>query len=418
MLEDLFCYQTVRERHRNAPFFEERERYLDYKAAQGCVHETVIRIARELLCIARSFGGQGHLPLQVTAKEIERHAGEWAKSQCSSGRARNPWWPRRYFTDQATDWFRFLGLLFEEAAKPPWFSGYLEAFTRFMQSERGLSPKTISTRGWHLNEFLGWLEPPPPNICSIRTTDIDRFLKSLAARGWCRVSIADSASALRAFFRYAASRGWCTPEVADSIQSPRLFHEENVPFGPSWEALKVLIESTDTHHPVDIRDRAILQLFAVYGLRCSEVANLRLDQIDWDHDRMCVRRSKQRRSAVYPLVATVGNAMLAYLRTVRPSRSAHREVFLTVKAPIKPLSAGALYHAVSKRMNRLGIRSVKRGPHALRHACATQLLADGLTLKEIGDHLGHASVTATGVYAKVDLAHLRQVATFNFGGEL
>lgn len=158
-------------------------------------------------------------------------------------------------------------------------------------------------------------------------------------------------------------------------------------------------------------------MFAVYGLRSAEVANLRLEQIDWDHDLICVRRTKQRHSEVYPLVATVGNAVLAYLRTVRP-RSVHREVFLTSKAPLKPLSVGALYHAVSKRMQKLGIRCQRRGPHALRHACATELLAEGLTLKEIGDHLGHASATATCVYAKVDLAHLRQVATFNFGGEL
>jgi len=417
MLQELFCYRGVRERHRCAPFLEERERYLGYKAAQGCVRETLIHIARELLCIARSFGGEGPTPPKVTADEIERHATEWAQKQCGGGPAGNPRWPRSYFIEQATDWFRFLHLLSERASESPWFSSNIEEFARFMESERGLSPKTILIRRWHLKELLGWLQPQPQNISSIRIHDIDRFLKSLASRRWCRVSVASSAAAIRAFFRYAALRGWCAPGVADSIQSPRLFREENVPIGPSWDALKALIDSTDTKNPVDIRDRAILQLFAVYGLRSSEVANLRLEQIDWEHDLISVRRTKQRHSEVYPLVATVGNAVLAYLRTVRPP-SVQREVFLTTRAPIKPLSAGALYHAVSKRMKKLGIRSVRRGPHALRHACATQLLADGLTLKEVGDHLGHASATATRVYAKVDMPHLRQVATFNFGGEL
>ena len=417
MLQNLFKYRSVRERHRRAPFLEERERYLDHKAAQGCTRQTLIRVARELLCISHSFGWEGSAPAKTTAEEIERHAIEWAQKQCSIGRAESTKWSRSYFMEQATDWFRFLDLLSETASESPWFSSYIEEFAEFMESERSLSTKTIYIRCWHLKEFLGWLGPQPQDIRSVRVTDIDRFLKSLAARGWCRVSVASSAAAIRAFLRYAALRSWCSPDIADSIQSPRLFREENVPIGPSWDELKALIVSTHTKEPVDIRDRAILQLFAVYGLRSAEVANLRLEQIDWERDRISIRRTKQRRTEVYPLVPTVGNAVLTYLQTVRP-RSPQREVFLTVKAPIKPLSTGALYHAVSKRMKKLGIRSVRRGPHALRHACATQLLADGFSLKEIGDHLGHASATATCVYAKVDIPHLREVATFNFGGQL
>jgi len=69
-------------------------------------------------------------------------------------------------------------------------------------------------------------------------------------------------------------------------------------------------------------------------------------------------------------------------------------------------------------MVKLGISTVGRGPHALRHACATHLVAAGLSLKEIGDHLGHRSTSTTRIYAKIDMPHLREVATFNFGGAL
>jgi hypothetical protein len=62
MVQDLFKYRSVRERHRRAPFLEERERYLEHKAAQGCSHLTLIRIARELLCISRSFDREGNAP--------------------------------------------------------------------------------------------------------------------------------------------------------------------------------------------------------------------------------------------------------------------------------------------------------------------------------------------------------------------
>jgi len=73
---------------------------------------------------------------------------------------------------------------------------------------------------------------------------------------------------------------------------------------------------------------------------------------------------------------------------------------------------------VSSRLSELSIQSQRRGPHSLRHACAGHLLAEGLSLKEIGDHLGHRSAYATRIYAKVDLAGLRAVANFELGGLL
>ncbi|WP_430708745.1 tyrosine-type recombinase/integrase [Mesorhizobium vachelliae] len=94
---------------------------------------------------------------------------------------------------------------------------------------------------------------------------------------------------------------------------------------------------------------------------------------------------------------------MSYLQLVRP-RCRRREVFLTLKAPFRPLSASAVYHVVASRLSALGVQSMHFGPHGLRHACVTHLVAQGLRLKEIGDHLGHRSAFATGTYARVDLA--------------
>ncbi len=85
---------------------------------------------------------------------------------------------------------------------------------------------------------------------------------------------------LRAFFRYAATRGWCSPQLADSIRGPRIFAHEALPRGPSWSDVQRLLAYMDTDQPRDIRDRAILLLLAVYGLRESEVTQLCLDDID------------------------------------------------------------------------------------------------------------------------------------------
>src|SRR5207237_1027025 len=98
--------------------------------------------------------------------------------------------------------------------------------------------------------------------------------------------------------------------------------------------------------------------------------------------------------------------------------SNRREVFLTLLAPFRPMARGSVGGAVSRRLHALGVPLGRYGAHALRHACATHLLAQGMSLKEIGDHLGHRSPEVTRIYAKVDLAGLRSVGDFGLEGLL
>ena len=221
----------------------------------------------------------------------------------------------------------------------------------------------------------------------------------------------------RSFFKYAEMQRWCPAGIAAGIEGPRVFREEGLPRGLDWQRVRQLIASTSGCSARDIRDRAILMLFAIYGLRRGEVSRLRLEDVDWEHEVLRVPRPKQRRTQDYPLIPVVGDAILRLLQEVRP-RSARRELFLTLKAPFRPLSANDMYRLVRSRLAALGVSGPHRGPHCLRHACATHLLASGFTLKQIGDHLGHRSAYATRVYAKVDLAGLRQVAEFDLRGLL
>jgi len=175
------------------------------------------------------------------------------------------------------------------------------------------------------------------------------------------------------------------------------------------------LASTHTDQPGDIRNRALLWLFAVYGLRSGEVARLRLSDLDWPRQILRVRRSKSNRVDEYPLTQAASQVLWRYVREVRPA-GAREELFLSLPAPFRPLSNGALYDLVQRRFRRLDIRSPQRGPHSLRHAGATYLLNRGLTLKQVGDHLGHRHWGSTQVYAKGDLAGLREVADFDLGG--
>jgi site-specific recombinase XerD len=242
------------------------------------------------------------------------------------------------------------------------------------------------------------------------------FQKMLESEGYSRVTVQSCATALRAFFRFAEARGWCRKGLAGTIRSPRVFSQASLPLGPSWDDVRRLLAMTEDDQPHNIRARPMLMLLAIYGLRRGEVNRLRLEDFDWEHEAFRVVSSKTGRVRTYPLVRSVGNAILRYLREVRP-RSSHREVFLTLHPPIRPLR-NTLSEMVSDRLQSLHVSAPHYGPHALRHACATRLLAAGLSLKEIGDQLGHTYPNSTRIYAKVDLVGLREVADFDLGGVL
>jgi integrase/recombinase XerD len=411
MFETLFLYPAIVARHRSGPFVEARERFLNHRASQGLARATLQRYARELLVVSERIDIIGEA---IEPSAIEAAADRWAREQRQPQRVHGLRWSRELFVQTATDWLYFLGRLEVPKPKIVPFANQLADFVAYRRDERGLSPATIRNQNWHVEKFLGWLGEQNRSFADVSLEDVDAFLSDKGRQGWCRVSVATSAKALRAFFHHAAVRGWCAASIGAGIDGPRLFQHEGLPVGPSWSDVQRLIANAGGDSARDIRDRAILILLATYALRSGEVAGLRLEDVNWESELVSVARPKQRRAQQYPLVSEAGEAILRYLQEVRP-RCAQREIFLTLKAPFRRLSQGGLYHLVSARLGALGIHVPRRGPHSLRHACAGHLKAGGFSLKEIGDHLGHRSAYATRIYAKVDLVGLREVANFDLG---
>lgn len=256
-------------------------------------------------------------------------------------------------------------------------------------------------------------------LADLTCSDIHQAISRKAGRNHsARSTIQVYVSDLRTFFRYAEIHGWGAPGLAGTIAAPRIYRGETPPTGPSWVDVQRLLAATQGDRRAEVRARAILLSFAIYGLRVSEVCRLKLEDLDWYNELLTINRSKQqRRTQTYPLSQTVGEAILRYLKEVRPTCPS-REVFISLKAPIGPISRGAIGWLIADRLRALDLPLKHHGPQALRHACATPLLAEGLTLKEIGEHLGHRSSEATSHYARVDISSLREVADFNLGGLL
>jgi integrase len=121
--------------------------------------------------------------------------------------------------------------------------------------------------------------------------------------------------------------------------------------GPAWTDVRRLIVANDETTPLQLRNRAILLLLAVYGLRSGEIRGLRLEDIDWTRRILRVRRSKTARVQEHPLTSATGTAIQCYLKKARP-QCARQELFLTCHAPFRRLSAGALYHLTSSLLQR------------------------------------------------------------------
>ena len=412
MFETIFKQPAVLTRYRQGPLLEARERFLRQCAENGYSASMLQKIAWIQLSLAHRIDLDHG---KVTARDVElaiegRKRFRSFSSQDSHG-------SRQLFIHIATEWVRTLGCFEPPREEESPFAFQVTAFARYLSEERGLSPVTISTRCQRLAWFFESLQPHQDSLRTVSVADVDTFIEMKGNQGWKRSSLSCLASSLRSFFRYAEGQGWCAPGIAAVIESPRLYVGEGIPEGPSWEDVQRLLESTSGNRPADIRDHAILMLLAVYGLRRGEVARLQLDDLDWAGERIVVPRPKQRRVQYYPLVPPVGEAILRYLREVRP-RCVHRSLFLTMAAPIRPLSALSVTPIVRWRLKALGVDLPRRGAHCLRHACAGHLLASGFSLKEIGDHLGHRTANSTLSYTKVDLAGLRQVAELDLEGLL
>lgn len=404
MLETLFKRPAILARYRDAPFLDAREKFLEQCALSGYPRSSLKKTAWILLSLAYSMDiGCDRLTVRDLELAIDnrKHFSPPKKSpECKS--------TRQLFVHVANEWARSLGLIEHTSIESP-FSAQIAAFARYQSEERGLSPVTISTRCECLAWFFGSLNSNQVSLHSISLTDVDAFMEAKRSHGWKRSSLTVLTDSLRSFFRYAEGKGWCDSGIAAIIEAPRIYAQERIPEGPNWEEVQRLLVNSHGDLPADIRNYAIMMLLAVYGLRRGEVARLQLDDLDWTGERIRVTRSKISRIQYVPLVPAVGVAVLRYLREVRP-RCSERILFLSLKAPIRPLSAMSISPIVRSRLKASGLVQPHSGAHCLRHACASHLLASGFTMKEIGDHLGHRSVNSTFDYAKIDLAGLREVA--------
>ncbi|GAA0973466.1 site-specific integrase [Acrocarpospora macrocephala] len=284
----------------------------------------------------------------------------------------------------------------------------LDQFRCWMIEERGLAPTTVlryeNTARRFLHEQAMAAEVFAP--AALTGADINAFLLRECGRvswGSAKGRVAE----LRSLLRFLYLQGITTSPLGAAVPPVGGWRFAALP-PPAMASQEVqrLLDGCDRGTDVGVRDFAIIMLVARLGLRSIEVARLELGDVDWRAGELIVR-GKAGRLDRLPLPSPVGDALVAYLSGER-GREHDRHVFLTCRAPRRPVRADLVGDVVERACLRVGLARV--GPHRLRHTLARQLLRHGADLVMISQILRHQDLATTALYAKVDFATLRLVA--------
>ena len=284
----------------------------------------------------------------------------------------------------------------------------IDLFIRFLATERGLSENyQLSTRR-SLSDFAEWCSSAR-EIANTRDVTLPLISDYLAFRkrgGLAASSIKLIVVALKIFFRFLAAKGRVERDPAETLTLPRI--ERYLPETLNEMQVEQLIDSINTTQPLGLRDRALVELLYASGLRISELANARLENLNLE-ERILRVTGKGNKTRLVPVGRRACESLAAYLSTERPKLVKPRsssEIFLSARGT--KLTTVRLWQIVKERTRHSGLE-VNIYPHLLRQSLATHLLGNGADLRIIQEMLGHSDISTTQVYTHVDQQRLKAV---------
>ena len=290
------------------------------------------------------------------------------------------------------------------------FAGTVPGFFEYLVAERGLRPASVVAYRHHLSHFEAYLQRIGiAGLGELSPVILTSFVAERSRAGLAKTTVRQGCSVLREFLRFARREGLIRRDLASAVEWPQVYRLAGIPRSISWEEVGRVLGAVDTRTPCGKRDYAILLLLVTYGLRGREIAALTLDDIDWKRQRLAVPERKAGHSTAFPLSGSVGEALASYLRYGRP-QTADRRIFFRTVAPLRPIEANVVLTCARRYLLQAGIEVPRPGSHTLRHTLVQRLADADFSLKTIGDFVGHRSPASTGIYAKVAIEPLRQVA--------
>jgi len=269
---------------------------------------------------------------------------------------------------------------------------------------RGSAERTRRAYGVDLAGFLEWAKPQGLGPGDVRHRDVRRYAAGLSSAGAAAATVARKLASIRGLYGFLVRTERAGQNPAELVSSPK--RSQKLPHVLSSEQMRTLLEGISARTPLELRDRAMLELAYSCGLRCEEIVNLDAGSVDFESEQVRVlgKGSKER---ILPVGEPAQRALRRYLdRGRRALAGDPREQALFLSKSGRRLSNSD----VTRRLGlwtREAALAAGVSPHALRHSFATHLLEGGADLRTIQELLGHASISTTQVYTRVDAARLR-----------
>ena len=285
-----------------------------------------------------------------------------------------------------------------------------EEYLSWLAVEKGRSRNTLLAYRRDLASFEQWAATAGVDPITLGPGAVESYLADLRSQGRHPASLARATTAIRGLYRFWVEEGTVVTDPTVDVRSPKL--PRRLPKALDEDQVVHLIESVDGIEPVDLRDRALLEVLYGSGARISEVVGLSLIDLTSDEGLLRVfgKGSKERvvpigrpaRTALDRWLGPTGRPFMEPRRFAR--RSDAEAVFLTVRGA--RLSRQGAWAAVRTRADRVGLGDVV-SPHVLRHSCASHMLAHGADIRVVQEVLGHVSIATTQIYTRLSQDHLR-----------
>ena len=280
-------------------------------------------------------------------------------------------------------------------------------YLAYKTSQR-LAKHTINEYEQHLHRFHRYLkENKVDSINAVNQLHVINYIKGINPR---TISLAHiSIRALRDFFRYMYGKEMIDVDLSSMMPKDNYKAQANIPSTFTAEEVEKLMSAVDRTSAVGKRDYAIILLAARLGLRASDIANLKFENMLWEQSLIRLTQYKTGNTIELPILSEVGNAMVDYLRSGR-RKSEEPYVFLCARSPYNPIQTSVITQIVRNTFAKTDINTDSRshGPHALRHSLAGRLLEKQTILPVITEVLGHENMESTRFYLRIDLTSLRQ----------
>lgn len=283
----------------------------------------------------------------------------------------------------------------------------VEEFLNYLSVERGLAENTIGSYHRDLNKYIKYLEKN--NIGSFTKTNrnnITNFMLHLKDKGLNSNSISRALVAIKMLYRFLVNERYLKDDITSVINSPKLWRK--LPEVLSKDEVERLLASPNIKTRQGIRDKAVLELMYATGMRVSEIANLKLNDLNLDMGfTKCTGKGQKER--IVPLGSYALRALIRYTNKVRPRLLKQKEqshLFLSRLG--KKMSRQTFWKTIKTYTNKSRIKK-EISPHTLRHSFATHLLERGADLRTVQEMLGHSDISTTQIYTHINKERLKQI---------